>query len=1108
MQENESSLPSGFRAGKAAAGGDCFFDSFRQGLEETKSIDVTVKALRGVCKDFASKALGNPSHESYNWFRNAIKGKLVEHNNPDKGNFENIDQYVREICESKVWGDSDIEGRILCGHYGVKLYVAEMQKGADKYNYVLVDSKGVHDRGLDPYDYDASDTIRLVNQGTGHFEPVLRKQNDRGSNKSLNDLEKKIEGYLGQSFHFANIFAGSREIYLGNNQNDIKERNLKFAVLTNRKDSRDQRIVRCYTVSHMVNSRGSRFSERERALVEKELPSNSTEEVKQSFAFKEYKMFMGEKKGNERELVCRSFSKKQEFTRKMKNPYVCNRFVTLSGSLGSHDLFSPPRTSTPIARRNIPRGHDKTYAYKFLEDLLKIEMSPDVLVDIIVDSKDDTKIAVVGRPKVLGSSTKQMRHVISYSSIKSAIESAVKVEGDYELYLEDMVKQIMIPLMISKGGVCLTDKQYNDLKKKGVIPSGEYDESELTTETKERQRNKYHLIYGKEFIEKLEGVGENVLSKNEKQEAISSFQTRIRKYIEHGIEHLVEELGPMNLSDIIVICEGVARIILTMFNQDRYAAFPDEGNSLLEEIRLYKSKDIEGKARTIKLQEQIKKELFEVRLHDEITQEIDNQNIKDYDSRIRIVNNEGYIVKRTACALSVLNSLLKTTSYNTNAKKGKKYLDDYNEKCNFTIRTHSQDLGGYNEEISENNLNNVLYHHVAKHLYAVFDFKPLEERVLAPRQKGEENTIEVYPSATETETRMYSIQQGNGYRESQVNSAKGYNNTAVFRLQRDGKQMDDKLIGEILSSKIVSHVIIHLVPYEQLKEGFIEKAVEEGLGNGMQEVLNSFINLVQQDYIDAPFHEGIGKVLNDGWKGQILERYQEQNKSFSEASSIIVDESHTKKPPGEGGIDGSDITKLPKEGVVIDIEQFLKGKGVKEHIYIGGYMRKSSRHMAFEGAHSDFLCDAMSNNTPDLITQWVENNLMKSDDQVRGGKVSKIAFHEAEKSLIRKYIREGQFDSIVILLGAIHNKKFKDESNYKELKIKECEVLTGAIKMAEGSLKRDDAMHKNLHDLLEGKQEELKKMEGIDLEKDGVSTRITEALTIVQINSAGSSKGK
>ncbi len=105
-------------------------------------------------------------------------------------------------------------------------------------------------------------------------------------------------------------------------------------------------------------------------------------------------------------------------------------------------------------------------------------------------------------------------------------------------------------------------------------------------------------------------------------------------------------------------------------------------------------------------------------------------------------------------------------------------------------------------------------------------------------------------------------------------------------------------------------------------------------------------------------------------------------------------------------------------------------------------------------------------------------------------------------------ILEGKFDNIVTLLDAIHNEKFKSRDSYKELKIKECEVLTGAIVMARGSLERDDTMHKNLNDLLKDKQEKLKKMEDIDLEKDGVSTKITEALNIVQVNSAGSSKGK
>ncbi|KAB2977699.1 hypothetical protein LBW99_06175 [Wolbachia endosymbiont of Nasonia oneida] len=903
--------------------------------------------------------------------------------------------------------------------------------------------------------------------------PDQPKFPDQPRNKPLNDLKKDIEGYLGESFHFANIFADSKGIYLGysNNQNGTKEERLKFAVLTNEKDSQDQQIVRCYTISRTENISGSRFSEGERVLMKNALPSG------QSFAFKEHKMFIRKDGG----LVCKPFSKKQEFPKNVKGP--CNRFEALNVP------FSPPHTSTPITRRNIPRGHDKAYAYKFLENLLRIEMSPDVLVDIIVDSKDDTKIAVVGRPKVLGSSRKQMRHVISYSSIKSAIESAVKVEEkvDYILHVKNMVEQVMTPLIISREGLCLTEGQYNNLKEKEVIPSGKYDEFKLTTETKKGKRKKYHLIYDKEIVETVNNG--KFFTEEEIKKARIDFNTRLRKYISHGIDYLTDGLAAEDINTVTIMCEGVARIILTMFNQDIHAAFPDEGNTLSEEIRLYESQNDAKEP---------KAKVFSILLHDEISQEI----VGDYNLRIRIVNNEGYIVKRTAYALSVLDSLLETT--NINSKESKKYLDDYNEKCNSTIRTHSQDLGNYNGKINKNNLNDVLYNHVAKHLYEVFDFKPLEKRVLAPRREAED-AIKVYPSARGKRGVEYSVQEGDKYRKLKVREAKDYNDKAIFR-----SGMADKLIGEILSSKIVSHVIIHLVPYGQLREGFIENAVEEGLGNGMQEILNSFINLVRLDYIDAPFHEEIGEVLNNDWVKEILERYQEQNQSFSEASSIIVDESDTKKPPKEGGINESHIEKLPKEGVVSDIEQRLKGKGVKEHIYKGGYMkkRKSNIQMAFEGAHSNSLSRAMSNNEPYSITEWVEDNLMKGDDQIRGGKTSRTAFYEAEKSLIRLYILKGEFDNIVTLLDAIHNEKFKNGDRYKELKIKECEVLTGAIKMAEGPLKRDDAMHKNLHDLLEGKQEKLKEMEDIDLEKDGVSTKITEALNIVQVNSAGSSKGK
>ncbi|WP_353271613.1 hypothetical protein [Wolbachia endosymbiont (group A) of Rhorus exstirpatorius] len=1080
MQENEPVLPPGFRVGKATTDGNCFFDSFKQGLGQL-GMSAAVEELREYCKEFAQN---NPPE----WFINAIANS---YDNNGVVRRKTPDSYAKNILNNNRWGDSEVEGRILCGKYGVKLYVMERHvvDGKEVWTNQIINSEE-GSKNVDNIDYNEENTIHIINRGHGHFIPILRKQNDRGSGEPLNDLEKKIEGYLGESSHFVDIFGNVEVIYLGryNNQDCVEERNLKFAVLTNKRDSEGQQIVRCYTISYRINSPDSRFSEEEMELVRNKLPDSDTEGKKRAFVFQEYKMFTGkERKGNDRELVCKSFSEKQEFTRELKCPY--NEFVASIRGFGSRSLFSPVRASTPIARRNIPKGHDKAYAYKFLENLLRIEMSPDVLVDIIVDSKDDTKIAVVGRPKVLGSSTKQMRHVISYSSVKSAIESVIKAEGDYELYVKNMVEQVMTPLVMSREGLCLTEEQYNNLKEKEVISSGKYDEFKLTTETKKGQRKKYHLIYDKEIIEAINS--KKIFTEEEIKKARSDFNARLRKYISHGIDYLTDGLAAEDINTVTIMCEGVARIILTMFNQDIHAAFPEEGNTLSEEIRLYESQNDAKEP---------KAKVFSVLLHDEITQEI----VGDYNLRIRIVNNEGYIVKRTACALSVLNSLLKTTSYNINEKESKKYLDDYNEKCNSTIRTHSQDLGNYNGKINKNNLNDVLYNHVAKHLYEVFDFKPLEKRVLAPRREAGD-AIKVYPSAGGIREAEYLVQEGDEYRRLKINEAKGYNDKAIFR-----SGMANKLIGKILSSKIVSHVIIHLVPYRYLKDGFMESAVEEGLGNGMQKILKSFIDLVQQDYINAPFHERIGEVLNDDWVNRTLEKYQEQNQSFSEASSIIIEESDTKRPPEEGGIDETHIEKLPREGGVSDIEQRLKGKGIKENIYKGGYMkkRKSNLQVAFEGAHSDFLCDAVNNNNPDLITQWVENNLMKGDDQIRGGKTSRTAFYEAEKSLIRKYIREGKFGSIVTLLDAVHNEKFKNEDSYKELKIKECEVLTGAIVMARGSLERDDTMHKNLNDLLKDKQEKLKKMEDIDLEKDGVSTKITEALNIVQVNSAGSSKGK
>lgn len=61
--------------------------------------------------------------------------------------------------------------------------------------------------------------------------------------------------------------------------------------------------------------------------------------------------------------------------------------------------------STPMNPLLVTKKH-KSYIYKFLEHLFKIDMSQDALVDIIINEDiNDNQILIVGRPKLLGSST-------------------------------------------------------------------------------------------------------------------------------------------------------------------------------------------------------------------------------------------------------------------------------------------------------------------------------------------------------------------------------------------------------------------------------------------------------------------------------------------------------------------------------------------------------------------------------------------------------------------------------------------------------------------------------------------------------------------------------
>jgi len=233
----------------------------------------------------------------------------------------------------------------------------------------------------------------------------------------------------------------------------------------------------------------------------------------------------------------------------------------------------------------------KWYIYNFIEKLFKINMSQDVLVDIIINDDPtnpcNNQITIVGRPKMLGSSTKQMRHVTPYAFIEAVIKEEAAITEESRGYLSyiDHIAEAAKAILISKKGICLTADQYSALVSNVILETEESETFKFSTTSSE-----YYLIYNDTFIEQFKKCKD--FSEDEKKKAEEDFNTKFNKYITYGIEYLTRNiLDSKDVNTVTIVYEGIARIILTLFNQDKYAAFPEEGNSMLEEIRVYNSKN-------------------------------------------------------------------------------------------------------------------------------------------------------------------------------------------------------------------------------------------------------------------------------------------------------------------------------------------------------------------------------------------------------------------------------------------------------------------------------------------------------------------------------------
>lgn len=163
---NSNPYPDNFHVGQAIGNGSCFFDSFRQSLEQQKGIEVTVEQLREDCKEFAQN---NPPE----WFVHSIANS---YNNDGQHRSETVDDYTANIMRNDRWGDPEVEGRILCEKYKVKLHVIENQTvdNQDLSLHQLIDNSGSKNAGeYNKVNYDDSSVLHVINKGYAHFEPLL-----------------------------------------------------------------------------------------------------------------------------------------------------------------------------------------------------------------------------------------------------------------------------------------------------------------------------------------------------------------------------------------------------------------------------------------------------------------------------------------------------------------------------------------------------------------------------------------------------------------------------------------------------------------------------------------------------------------------------------------------------------------------------------------------------------------------------------------------------------------------------------------------------------------------------------------------------------------------
>lgn len=338
-----------------------------------------------------------------------------------------------------------------------------------------------------------------------------------------------------------------------------------------------------------------------------------------------------------------------------------------------------------------------------LSKLFGIEISDNQYANVMINDKDGNSQITVCRPQIIGQSVEQMHNVTSYMVISKALKSQIKDVLTGKAYILNNFRDYILAISKQIQGVCLTQDEYNDVKKILLKDDKEFYNLSIVSKNNPPDITRY-LTTNKNIIEKLhnlnqEEIQESSLRNYNENTSKEDYIIQIQRYIKCVVNSLMQ-----TMLDSLDACELTAKFIASIFDPEGYLI--EDNNVLFKQILLYKTvKEARGAyGRTVELPNK-----------DTVKYITDADVIGETKGPyIRIIDNKTTIVEKSVRALDIIEQLINHRLYQNNN-------DNYNRDIRELIDEHDESesddesepefaLQHYNQELSHKNLYTVFHY--------------------------------------------------------------------------------------------------------------------------------------------------------------------------------------------------------------------------------------------------------------------------------------------------------------------------------------------------------------------------------------------------------------